>query len=203
MCSLILCAPACFPCAQCAQVCQRRVCLALSSVLLVVLVLAAVRRHLDLRIPFHHPLAGPVGNTSFSPTPDRQIPPYVHYVFGLAHPSPKSDFNFIHYLCLTSALVVLKPEKIVFHYVHQPTSWYWQRFKLEVERHEATRLEMVRERDVTEVFGNEVEHYAHKADVLRLEALYREGGVYLDADVLVLRGTPPPSLRGIRSQSSR
>lgn len=138
--------------------------------------------------PFHYPLAHPVGNTTFAPTEERRIPPYVHYVFGLSPPSPKNEFNFIHYLCLTSALVELKPQIVYFHYRFEPTSWYWSRFKLEVERSETTRLEMVQERDVTEVFGNPVEHYAHKADVLRLEALQKYGGVYLDADVLVVRG---------------
>lgn len=43
-------------------------------------------------------------------------------------------------------------------------------------------------RDVTEVFGNPVWHYAHKADVIRLEALKEFGGIYLDVDVLVTRG---------------
>ncbi|TKA53349.1 hypothetical protein B0A53_04367 [Rhodotorula sp. CCFEE 5036] len=132
------------------------------------------------------------------------IPPYVHYVFGLSPPSPKNEFNFIHYLCLTSALVELKPQIVYFHYRFEPTSWYWSRFKLEVERSETTRLEMVQERDVTEVFGNPVEHYAHKADVLRLEALQKYGGVYLDADVLVVRDFAPlyrlDTVMGMESQ---
>lgn len=50
---------------------------------------------------------------------------------------------------------------------------------------------MIKERDVTSVFGQEVEHFAHKADVLRLEALRDFGGVYLDMDVLVIKGELP------------
>lgn len=152
------------------------------------LVILAVERRYSNRIPFHYPLPRPVGNTTFAPTSERQIPPYVHYVFGLAPPSEVNQFNFIHYLCLTSAVVELKPEVLYFHYLYEPASWYWQRFKDELARSEMTRLEMVQERDVVEVFGNPVEHYAHKADVLRLEALQKYGGVYLDADVLVVRG---------------
>ena len=167
---------------------QRRPTIWIGVAVLVAAAALLARHHYATRIPFHYPLAHPVGNTTFAPTEERRIPPYVHYVFGLSPPSPKNEFNFIHYLCLTSALVELKPQIVYFHYRFEPTSWYWSRFKLEVERSETTRLEMVQERDVTEVFGNPVEHYAHKADVLRLEALQKYGGVYLDADVLVVRG---------------
>jgi hypothetical protein len=89
---------------------------------------------------------------------------------------------------MSSALVILKPEIIYFHYVHEPTGWYWQQFKDRVEQSGTTRLQLVKQRDVTEIFGNPVEHFAHKADVLRLEALRDYGGVYLDVDVLVTRG---------------
>lgn len=110
-------------------------------------------------------------------------------MYGLAPNFGGKPFNFIHYVCLTSALVTLRPERIYFHYVHEPDTFYWREFVRNVDdTHGATRLEMVQERDVTQVFGREVEHFAHKADVLRLEALRDYGGVYLDVDVLVVRG---------------
>lgn len=34
-------------------------------------------------------------------------------------------------------------------------------------------------------------HTAHKADVIRMEALLTYGGIYLDFDVLVVRAVPP------------
>lgn len=148
------------------------------------------RRFSPERIPFHYPIAAPTGNTSWSPTAERQVPPYVHYVFGLAPDFGGHPFHFIHYLCLTSALVTLRPEVIYFHYVYEPDTWYWHRFVRDVHRSGHTRLEMIRERDVQSVFGNKVEHFAHKADVLRLEALRDYGGVYLDVDVLVVKGAP-------------
>ncbi|GAA6006888.1 uncharacterized protein JCM10292_000348 [Rhodotorula paludigena] len=143
------------------------------------------------RIPFHYPIAAPTGNTTWSPTTERQVPPYVHYVFGLAPDFGGHPFHFIHYLCLTSALVTLRPEVIYFHYVYEPDTWYWHRFVRDVHRSGHTRLEMIRERDVQSVFGNKVEHFAHKADVLRLEALRDYGGVYLDVDVLVVKDLEP------------
>lgn len=47
---------------------------------------------------------------------------------------------------------------------------------------------MVKSRDVKSIMGNEIEHFAHKADVIRLEALRDWGGIYLDTDVMVVRG---------------
>lgn len=47
---------------------------------------------------------------------------------------------------------------------------------------------MVKSRDVKSIRGNEIEHFAHKADVIRLEALRDWGGIYLDTDVVVVRG---------------
>ncbi|GAA6024731.1 hypothetical protein JCM10207_002813 [Rhodosporidiobolus poonsookiae] len=157
------------------------------------------------RIPFHHPLSAPIGNTTFSPTHDRQVPPYLHYVYGLSPTFGGKPFNFIHYVCLSSALHTLKPEVLFMHYVYEPDTWYWRRFVADVEATRgATRLEMVKERDVTEVHGNPVEHFAHKADVLRLEALRDYGGVYLDVDVLVVRDMAPlyrhEAVMGMESQ---
>ncbi|EJU03629.1 hypothetical protein DACRYDRAFT_87837 [Dacryopinax primogenitus] len=38
-----------------------------------------------------------------------------------------------------------------------------------------------------EIFGNPLTHYAHKADVLRMQIMLQFGGVYLDQDTFVLR----------------
>lgn len=160
----------------------------LAAIVAIFLLYLFLRRTSSSHIPFHYPLPLPTGNTTFAPTPDRAIPPYVHYVFGLSPTFGNKPFDFIHFICLTSALVILKPEVIYMHYVYEPNTWYWRRFVWDVEQSGTTRLEMVKERDVTDVFGKPIEHFAHKADVLRLEALRDYGGVYLDVDVLVIKG---------------
>lgn len=73
------------------------------------------------------------------------------------------------------------------HHVYEPTGFWWDEWKRLVSETD-TQLIMQEQRDVTQIFGKEVEHFAHKADVIRLEALRDYGGVYLDTDVLVLRG---------------
>lgn len=139
------------------------------------------------RIPFHHVLPSPTRNLTFSPTLDRQIPPYVHFVFGLSPTFGGKPFNFIHFLSLVSALKVLHPEVIFMHHVFPPRGFWWEESMRMIEG-TGTRLEMVKQRDVEQVYGNEISHFAHKADVIRLEVLRDYGGVYLDMDVLVLRG---------------
>jgi hypothetical protein len=89
---------------------------------------------------------------------------------------------------MTSALETLKPSILYLHYVHPPSGFYWEEFVRNVQDSGNTKLELRKVRDVTEVWGNPVWHFAHKADVIRLEALKEFGGVYLDVDVLVTRG---------------
>lgn len=172
------------------------------------------------RTPFHQPLPPPTTNTTFSPTPTRQIPPYAHFVFGLSPTFGGKPFSFLNYVALSSALVKLRPEVVFMHHVYEPNGFWWDEFVRRVEqeggwvsrtsaeveqakvvepkiegwektgggRREGVELRLIKQRDVSDVFGNEVEHFAHKADVIRLEALRDWGGVYLDTDVLVIKG---------------
>lgn len=89
----------------------------------------------------------------------RKVPPYVHYVFGLSPDFGGKPFGFIQYAALQSAVQILHPEKVLFHYLHEPQGWWWDRAK------EVPGFIPVQTHDVTEVFGRPIEHFAHKADV--------------------------------------
>lgn len=95
----------------------------------------------------------------FAVTADRKVPPYVHYVFGLSPDFGGKPFGFLQYAAIQSALQILHPEKIYFHYVYEPKGWWWER-QLEVEG-----FTPVKAREVDEIFGRPIEHFAHKADV--------------------------------------
>ena len=41
------------------------------------------------------------------------------------------------------------------------------------------------------IFGNPISKFAHKADILRLQALLEYGGIYLDLDVYTIRSYEP------------
>ena len=107
------------------------------------------------------------------------IPKIVHYCFGMSAGSGGKPWSLIHYACLKSAAERIKPEEIFLYCEHQPTGPWWElsRGLVTVERIKAPR----------EIFGNPVAHFAHRADIVRLEMLLKRGGIYLDADVFVHR----------------
>ena len=127
-----------------------------------------------------------------------RIPNNIHIVYGLAEnfgwseyehyvqevdkhmKRPKADaFNIIRYLNIKSAYEVNKPDNIFFYYKHEPYGKWWELAK--------QYITPVKIEPPTEIFGNPVNHYAHQADVIRLQILIEEGGIYLDSDVLCLK----------------
>ncbi|CAO3607246.1 unnamed protein product [Mucor hiemalis] len=110
------------------------------------------------------------------PVGDR-IPKIVHFVYGLRDPEPTLDL--IHYTAIKSAHDVLKPDKIMFHYHHMPVGENFERAK--------PMLSLRQVPLVTTVFDKPVTHYAHKADVVRLQVLEKYGGIYLDLDLISLK----------------
>ena len=107
------------------------------------------------------------------------IPKIVHYCFGMSAGSGGKPWSLIHYACLKSAAERLKPDQIFLYCEHEPSGPWWELSKglVTVERIIAPR----------EIFGNPVAHFAHRADIIRLEMLIKKGGIYLDADVFVHR----------------
>lgn len=105
------------------------------------------------------------------------IPKIVHFIYGLRDPNPQLDL--IHYLAIKSAHDIIKPEKIMFHYHYMPTGNNFER-----ARHMLTlnKVDLVEQ-----VFDRPVSHYAHRADVVRLQVLEQYGGIYLDLDVISLK----------------
>jgi glycosyltransferase involved in cell wall biosynthesis len=129
-------------------------------------------------LPLSSSLPGPRKLSAGQKLPKKtKVPDIVHFVFGY---NPDSTvFSFINYVAVLSALHVLRPDKVLMHCLYEPTGFFWELVKPFVT--------LVQGRDVTSIFGNPVEHYAHKADIIRLEALLEYGGIYLDADVVTLR----------------
>lgn len=106
------------------------------------------------------------------------IPNILHFV-GLGG----VQFTFIHFLAIASAWSVNRPERMFFHYDTEPVGVWWDPIKpyLSLNRVAAPR----------EIFGNPIKHYAHQADVIRLEMLMQHGGVYLDLDVICVNPFQP------------
>jgi len=107
------------------------------------------------------------------------IPKVLHYCFGMAPGGGGKPWSLVHYVCLRSAVERIKPTEVYFYCEHEPTGPWWElsRALITVERITGPRV----------IFGNPVVHYAHRADIVRLEKLLSKGGIYLDADVFVHR----------------
>ena len=102
------------------------------------------------------------------------IPNIVHFVYGLERQN--YDFQFTYYLSVLSAKLINNPDKIYFHYSHEPTGEWWDKTKKIVE------LNYV---DSPKKLGNKrIHNLAHKADKVRLEVLKEFGGVYFDIDTI-------------------
>jgi hypothetical protein len=114
--------------------------------------------------------------------PDR----IVHFVFGLR---PQDEpFHLLHYLAIESCRRVLEPDVIRLHVHHLPYGVYWDLARPLVELH---RVEPVAEVDAVSAEPLVDAHrYAHHADVIRLDVLAREGGMYADIDTLFVRPVP-------------
>jgi GR25 family glycosyltransferase involved in LPS biosynthesis len=119
------------------------------------------------------------GATSSLQTAEPMIPRTFHFITGLDENFGGKPFSFIHFMAIRSALRLNHGFRAKVYYHHEPSGKYWNAIKGDVE--------LVRVDLPTEVFGNPVEHFAHKADVLRLQILLKYGGIYLDLDTICQR----------------
>lgn len=156
-----------------------------------------------------------------------KIPNIVHYVYGLKEPSkrdpspssasetehqhtkrgligvhgPEDEFAYYAYLGMRSAMISLKPEKIMFHCIHEPSGYWWEQVKgwegwIDEHGQKKGMVEVVQASDFNTVgkSNRPVNHYAHKADILRLKVLLEYGGIYLDIDTIILKPFKTESL---------
>ena len=107
------------------------------------------------------------------------IPKVLHYCFGMTRDFGGKPWSLVHYACLRSAVERLRPEKVFLYFEYEPTGPWWN-----LTREMVTPVAVKAPRAI---FGNPVNHPAHRADIVRLEKLLEVGGIYLDADVFVHR----------------
>lgn len=125
----------------------------------------------------HATPADPRATTEHTSTSD-PIPNVVHFVYGLRDPSPV--LSLLHELAVRAASRYIRPTRIYFHYYYMPVGPHWDAIRPLLHLKPLPALPQ-------SVFGRELRHYAHRADVVRLEVLLAYGGIYLDLDVVALR----------------
>jgi hypothetical protein len=109
-----------------------------------------------------------------------QIPKIVHFVYGFKQ---SEELPFYAYMAIVSALHYNPGWKAVFHYHKEPFGAHWERLK--------PRLVLNQISDFSFFGIAPIQHYAHKADIVRLLALKQIGGAYLDIDTLTARSFEP------------
>jgi hypothetical protein len=108
-----------------------------------------------------------------------RVPKVIHFIFGLSPDFGGKPFNLMHYFAVLSAAQRIRPEAIYFHHAYEPSNEYYSRVK---------GLMISRKCGVpTEIFGRELKHFAHRADVLRMQLLQEFGGIYLDLDTVSVK----------------
>lgn len=109
------------------------------------------------------------------------IPQVVHFVYSLRK---NAQFGWGQYVAIRSALAVHRPARALFHHLWEPSGPWWDLVQpsLTMVRHAPERVEHGE--------GRCLSHHAHRADWLRLQALVRDGGLYLDMDTISLRPLP-------------
>lgn len=114
------------------------------------------------------------------------MPRKVHFVFGLR--SQDEPFHLVHYLAISSCLEVVDPDEVILHCDELPYGIYWELIR--------PRITLRRVRPQPAVVQTSYDPtvapytYAHHADILRLDALLEDGGLYADIDTLFV--APPP-----------
>ncbi|KAL4919783.1 nucleotide-diphospho-sugar transferase [Aspergillus aurantiobrunneus] len=106
------------------------------------------------------------------------IPNVVHFISGIENP----EMNFITYLAIRSALVSLQPDTLKLHYEELNMDNIWlQKLRDNITLvHHDVALEYPKQKQ-------ENWQASHLADMLRLDILRQEGGIYLDTDVIALQ----------------
>jgi hypothetical protein len=108
---------------------------------------------------------------------DFVVPNVVTFVFGLKGARP--PFKIENYLAVKSVHENIRPNYIYFYYHWEPVGKWWNLAKPMLT---LRRIELP-----MHIYGNPLDHFAHKADIIRLQALIEHGGIYMDMDVVALR----------------
>jgi hypothetical protein len=106
-----------------------------------------------------------------------KIPNIIHFVYGLKEQT--EEFDLYKYIAIKSAHDINKPDKIFFYCYYEPYGYWWNKIK------ELIIIEKIIPPE--EIYGNKIYHYAHQADIIRLQKLIERGGIYLDIDTICLK----------------
>ena len=125
------------------------------------------------------------------------IPNIVHYTQLLREPSSEIKFEFKHFIAAYGASLRLKPEIIYIHTdapedtiarAYDPNSNIWTRLVLGLPNVHINKVQAPKRASIS---GTAIDKVEHRSDFVRMDAVQKYGGLYLDWDVHVLRDLKP------------
>lgn len=99
--------------------------------------------------PHHLPPPDEPGS-GYSITPQRKVPPILHYVFGMSSDFGGTPFGFLQYLAVVSAIEKLRPQRIIFWHLYRPETWWFSKVQ-ELAQRRGVAFEVTKAREVHEV----------------------------------------------------
>lgn len=107
------------------------------------------------------------------------IPKILHFCFGMKRDFGGMPFSVVHHIAVVSAIDIIKPDLIYLHHIYEPTGEWWIKTRDLVKLYEVDPINCVN--------GKRLHHFAHMCDIVRLNALLRYGGIYLDMDTICVK----------------
>lgn len=108
---------------------------------------------------------------------NKPVPNIVHYIlYG------KGEFNFYSFVSFISVIRFVRPCAVLIHGDAVPDSVYWM-----LILNLFPNIIQVTRTIPDNIFGTPVRHRTHISDIMRIEALLRYGGIYLDMDMVLTR----------------
>lgn len=112
------------------------------------------------------------------PTPSySELAPNIAHMVWLG--GGKMDFLF--YLGVLSLLYIVEVDKVYVHGDLPPTGYYWSLFAND------SRVEYIPHEQITMIYGKEIKSIQHMSDILRVEFMIKQGGIYMDTDVVFVK----------------
>jgi hypothetical protein len=108
------------------------------------------------------------------------IPNIIHFIFGLKEQD--EEFLFCYYLAIYSAYKVNNPDTIYFYHHYPIYGKWWDQLKKEVPILTIEKVDIP-----THIGEKKIFKVAHMADKLRMDMLWKYGGVYMDIDTISIR----------------
>jgi hypothetical protein len=127
----------------------------------------------------------------------KRVPKILHYTWGAG------ELRFHQMVCFLSAYHVIKPYKTIIWYARSAPSGKWWNYVMRNITDFRNRVQLRHYPDPVYIHGRMIGSPEHRSDIVRMRALNKFGGIYLDFDVLVLKPFDPllvyPMTMGLES----